>query len=392
MRHRCKGRVGLLRVVMFAVTLYAAAGEAGAAVVSRQVLIDFSEHLASAFNERDTSMFMQRFDRKVFVDRVVRCTHLPEEQRQQVMKIARQGADRMGQVIQHRLGKNARVKFLRIRPSAADQPDLFNSLYRVDFGDDGLSYWELQLDSRSPSDIRIVDWINYSNGSLVSEGMGDMFGLLLGDDSKPVSGGAASAVKPGNRRVLMRFLSAKRKGNAQAVLQYYKELPKWIRNDRFLQAAWVESAGMVSDDEYRKALSDLARAHGNDPRMSLMLMEHYVFEKDYDRAHALVSQFSKMIGGDAALEALHANIAYEAGDVKEAVRFSRRAIQADRDYEDTYWTLLHSLVQDRHYEDAVLVLRILAGKFSYSFEPKQLAETPGFSGFAKSAEFQSWAD
>jgi len=365
----------------------AAAGTAQAARVTRQQYIDFSESLAKALNKGDAAAFMQDFDRGDFADRVIQGMHVPPARRAMAAAYARSAAGKMGQVIVRKLGEAGRVKFLRLQPSSGHAPPgAVTSLFRVDFGNKGLNYLQFQLQGRAPDRIRIVDWTNYTTGTSASAGIGDVFDLMLGSDPEPAAGARA-----GNRWLLMGFLSAARKGHYETALSLFDALPQWMRKDRYLQINRMEAAKEVGGDTYKKVLAELARNYGSDTRMSLSLVDHYIFTKDYARAHSLIDQVSKMIGGDAALQALHASIDYRAGHMKSAIVHCRRAIQEDPDYEDSYWTVLNVLVKERHYRDAVLVLRILHSKFRHRLDPKAVAKLAGFNEFAKSEAFQGWA-
>jgi tetratricopeptide (TPR) repeat protein len=389
-------RVRMLRAIGAAAVLSAlaaAAGTAQAAAPSRQQYIDFSENLAKELNKGDAAAFMQRFDRNDFANRVVEEMHVAPARHAMASAFARRAAGKMGQVVVSKLGQAGQLKFLRLQPAGRHAPrGAVTSLFRVDFGDKGLNYLQFQLQGRTPDRIRVVDWTNYTTGTSASEGMGDLFNLMLGPDPMPATGaGQGAGARAGNRWVLMGFLSAARKGHYETALSLFDALPQWMQRDRYLQINRMEAAKEVGGDTYRRVLAELVRNYGGDTRMSLSLVDYYIFTKDYARAHALIDQVSKMIGGDAALEALHANIDYRAGHMKSAIVHCRRAIQEDPDYEDSYWTVLNVLVKERHYQDAVLVLRILHSKFRHRLDPKAVAKVAGFTEFAKSEAFQAWA-
>ena len=97
-----------------------------------------------------------------------------------------------------------------------------------------------------------------------------------------------------------------------------------------------------------------------------------------------------LIGGDAALDSLHAGIGLAAEDYPSAIAYARNGIRKEADYEDNYWVLLDALVFSRNFDDAVLVLNILEEGFGYSFDTDKLAALEGYERFARSEAFRGW--
>lgn len=388
-------RIGSARVRLMgaAVLLSALVGVSAvrAAAVARKPFIDFSKALAASLNRHDASLFVRHFDRKAFVARLVGATHVPADRRAMVLTYARQAAAGMGKVILNKLGKKGRIKFIRLGSGGSAGARMMSGVFRVDLGTRGLDYWRMEMTAGKTGDVRIVDWINYATGAAVSRGMADVFTLMLGDDPKSqATAGHGQSAQPSNRWVLVGFFAAFRKARYQTALMLYDELPQWMKRDRYIQIARLRAAKAVGSSKYQEMLSDLAKTYGSDKRMSLALVDHYIYAKNYARAQTMVDRVTKMVGKDAGLDGLHANIAYRAGHFRRAVRYCRRAIREDPDYEDTYWTLLNTLVADGHYDDAVLVLRILDGKFGHTLNVKAVKHMPGFAGFTQSRQYQAW--
>ena len=138
------------------------------------------------------------------------------------------------------------------------------------------------------------------------------------------------------------------------------------------------------------ALKKMVPVYTKNDNYALMLVDYYLFTKDYAKAHKAVDAVARQIGDDAALDSLHGGIALAEKDYKRAIRFSRDGIRKEADYEDNYWVLLDALVFSRSYNDAVLVLNILEEGFGYSFDTDKLAQLEGYEAFARSEAFRGW--
>jgi hypothetical protein len=121
-----------------------------------------------------------------------------------------------------------------------------------------------------------------------------------------------------------------------------------------------------------------------------MLVDYYVLNEEYEKAHQAIDSVAAKIGPDAGLDNLHANIALQTGDYKRTIGYARDGINREASYEDNYWVLLDALVFSQNYADAVLVLNILEEGFNYRFDARQMATLEGYEDFSRSEAFNGW--
>jgi predicted Zn-dependent protease len=146
----------------------------------------------------------------------------------------------------------------------------------------------------------------------------------------------------------------------------------------------------VSEEAYRNALSELAPLYQKNDNYALMLVDYYVFNEEYDKAHQAIDTVATTIGQDAGLDSLHAGIALQNNNYERAIAYARDGIEREAAYEDNYWVLLDALVYSENYADAVLVLSILEQGFNYRFDARQMATLEGYEGFSRSEAFSGW--
>jgi hypothetical protein len=136
-------------------------------------------------------------------------------------------------------------------------------------------------------------------------------------------------------------------------------------------------------------MADLHEHHGDDPALSLTLLDYYLLKGDYPRAYAAVDRLDDVTGGDAALTNLRSGIALHQGDTAASVRHALAAISQDPGYEDTYWNLMLAGARAGDYAAAMEGVRGLEGRFGYEFSEDELSKHEDFSGLVASKEWKS---
>ena len=346
----------------------------------------FSRNLADTLNQRDHAVFATALDVDELLARITTRLSSSGTGRARIQAVSDQfriSLEHMKTNLLNQLGVSSRWKFLRL--IRRDGPaGTVHSLFRLDFGDEGVQYWEFILQQHQDSDsIRIIDWFSYATGMTKSAELSRVSALFL------------SAISGVDRDRFMgtpvyRFFHAYRERQFIAVVLEYHNLPEELKNDRLLLAYRLEAAAAINDNEYRRALDDIARYHGEDPRFQFVLVDYHYLQGQYTQAEKALKIFDDYIGGDAPVSVLHASLAYAQGDLPRAIRYCRRAIEQDRGYEQAYLALLDILVAARRYQDAVLVLSILQERFFYRFDGSELVQLQGYTDFVNSPAFRNW--
>jgi hypothetical protein len=120
------------------------------------------------------------------------------------------------------------------------------------------------------------------------------------------------------------------------------------------------AARVGSEPEQRRALAELARHHGDDPRLALILAEHWLATGERDRLFESISQMKWYLGVvDPGLLRLEAECHLVLGEFASAEAKARSAIAAEPGYEAARRLLVLAL-RSQH-KDAELQLALREG-------------------------------
>jgi hypothetical protein len=122
-----------------------------------------------------------------------------------------------------------------------------------------------------------------------------------------------------------------------------------------------------------------------------MLIDHYVFESNFDRALAATAGLEKAIGGeDAATANLRGSILIGAKRYDEAARACRRGMALEVDYAAAYWCLVTVGIQTQNGKIAVEGLKAYEQSFETRFDLEKLGNLEQYRQIGKTPEFQAW--
>ncbi|MBD3619482.1 MAG: hypothetical protein HUJ28_08410 [Chromatiales bacterium] len=347
----------------------------------------FARELEAGLNAGETALFNRAFDQERFLARVL--NGLPESRElEQVRDGMRQGLSQVGEAVLQRMSDDYAFKYLRARERNGN----LALLYRVDLGDEGLNYMELETLEQG-GELRIVDWYDHASAQTYSEAVRQALLVAL-----PLDRGALERVFGINKaddKTVSQFLELarlQRERRFDEWLAGYEKLTPKVRDSRIMVLLRVFNANSSGDEQaYREALAAAAQQFGDRPEMALLLVDHYLYNGEWARAHEALDNLNRYTGGDAAIDGMRANIYLLAEDDAKALTWAQRAIDGDADYEEPYWTRLQANVNQGRFEAAVTDLEVLEQRFAYEFDVEQLASLDGYQAFGRSAAFREWA-
>jgi hypothetical protein len=122
------------------------------------------------------------------------------------------------------------------------------------------------------------------------------------------------------------------------------------------------------------------------------LIDHYFFEKQFDRALAAIASLEQAVGGeDASSGSLRGNVLTEMKRYPDAAKACRRAIAAEPDFKHGYWCLVTVGTSSNDGKLAVEGLTAYEKAFGVSFDPDKLVELDAYKNVARTPEFAAWA-
>lgn len=355
--------------------------------VTRSEYDDAGRDIVAALSSGDSETFLRTIDRKSLLDKAFR--GLARDRRSlEARDMLDAAMDEAGKVMTKNLGENSYLKFIRSRLMRGEH----RALVRVDMGDRGLSYIDFILGKDRNGEVRITDWYDYGQGQLYSEALCQaLFYMYPGDEvlARKLPGGAS--VDRNILKYVAHMAELSREGRYREWLDAYKDLPGELKYSRnvLVTRVLVASAGGPYN-EYLLALKDVNTYIGSDPSLSLLLIDHYLNERDYKAAHRALDRIYEYTGGDAALDFLRANVYLTEKKYPQSIEFAQRAIKEDPFYEEAYWTLLAVSIFTHRYNLAVDTLESLEHRFGYVFEPAEIARIRGYEEFARSSVFADW--
>lgn len=280
------------------------------------------------------------------------------------------------------------AKFMRVVTRGAET----RPLLRFDYGDSGFEYIEFVVKPDGKGGIRIVDWAPLSGGELYSQVIGRMARIL--SDPAPGLIKTLLGMPQVDQESLNRMKSiaeSRRKGDLRGAYLEMEKLPAAISDSRVMLVQRASLASEAGDDAgYRKMLARLEQLHGNDPAAAFMLLDHYFFAKDLDKCLRAITTIESRVGVDGMTQMLRSNIYMTMGKHQEAITYASKAIEAEPDMTDPYFTLAQSHVSLGQFDQAIEVYSTLRDDFGFQFTQENFAKDATFTKFIASSQFKKW--
>jgi hypothetical protein len=351
---------------------------------------DFGESVARALQEGDGAGFTVLMDKHSVLDRTLEGMEGSEEFVVGLRMGLERGLSQVGTVMVKNLGPAVKVSYLRTRTVQGAS----RVLVRIDLGDRGINYIDFFVHERPDGSWGIFDWLDYVQGQTYTESLRMAMALVVKEKPSLVSRLLGlSNVDERSAKQIAEMGKLGQQGDWAGWLEVYRTLPANLRNSRVLLTIRIAAAsGLGNQDEYLSAMSDLHANQGDDPTLSLALVDYYLLTGDFAKAYQAVDRLDKYTGGDAALTNLRSGIALHEGDNPASIRYARQAISLDAGYEDPYWNIMVAGSRAGDYKAAMEGVRGLETRFGYEFSEVELMENEDLSGLVASKEWRSGRD
>ncbi len=239
-----------------------------------------------------------------------------------------------------------------------------------------------------------MDWYDYSKGQLYTDSIRQAIVLLLPEEKNLLAkllGTSGIDKKESEQFIELGNLMKEQKYDEW--LKKYTKLPNKLKYSRILLVTRILTASASGNEsEYRLALEALHEKMGDDPTLSLILIDYYFYEEDYATAQDVLDKLSEHIGGDASIDAMKANIYLTSEDYAKSIKYAQKAIEQEAEYEDSYWTLMSASVLGKQYETAVVAIEKLESDFGYEIFPEEIEKAEDYKEFSKSEAYKKWKE
>jgi hypothetical protein len=287
-----------------------------------------------------------------------------------------------GGLISKEIEQSGSYELLRVRAVKGKQRALFRLI-----SPSGVNYHDMELEpTRNGKSQRVVDIFIFLSGEWLSETMRRAFLPVVAHEKRGAGGAERAFID--NLPKITELSTAVRKGEHARVLAIYKTLPPEVQKDRNVMLMYYQAASKTGDAEYARALSAIQKAFPNDPALDLLLFDDYFLKKNYDGALAAVARVRRALGGDAYLDFLEGNIYYSKGDQAGAKVRLNRAIAAEPDLADPYWTLITISLEQRQWNETARLLDLV--EQNARVELQDVGNVAEYAEFAKTKAYQTW--
>lgn len=340
--------------------------------------------IAAALNKRDLDGLYRTLDVDAVTRHVVKDLGLKDADRDSVSKgfpkALRANLDIGVRTIE---GTQGTARYMR---SGMRDTRAF-ALVRYDLNDQGIDYVEYYL---TPG-RKVEDWYVHSLATLYSTsarlGLATMLKtdtMLFGLFGTRLT--TEADVKP--------FRDLRERLQAQDFAGAYKALerfPEGFRKTRQWALMRVTYGGRIDEATHRAALRYLAQNFGKEADLQFMLIDHYVFEQQPDRALTSLGALERAIGGeDGATANLRSKILLGAQRVDDSAKACRRGMTLEPDYKQAYWCLVEVGLETKNGKIAVEGLKAYEKAFSTEFDLDKLAGLDPYKEIARTPEFAAW--
>jgi hypothetical protein len=341
--------------------------------------------IAEAFNERSVEAFMKAVDVDAFGHIVLDDLNLGVADREGIRKRLPASVRKMAETSMRAIGKNeGSAKYLR----AGLEEGRAYALVRLDLGDQGVDY--LKYYASSPRAVE--DWYIFTAASLYSGAVRFNLASIFRSESVLLKLFRIPSVSPRDTRAFIEVRDRLVKEDYAGAFKALEKFPEDYRNSRQWALMRVTYGGRAGDEVYRGALRHLASRFGADADLQLLLIDHYFYEKQLDRALAAVAALERAVGGeDGSTNGLRGNLLTALKRSSEAEAACRRGIALEADFKPAYWCLVSVAIERNDGRLAVDALSAYEKAFGVHFDPALLAHQEGYESIGKTREFAAWA-
>jgi hypothetical protein len=343
------------------------------------------EAIAAALNKRDVDAIMRMMDAEAASRLVVKDLGLSAKDRDAVLSgLPRAVRNNVEIGVRTMESTKGSARYLR-SGTRGTKP---YALVRMDLGDQGTEYVEYYVNPAG----KVEDWYAHSMAALFSTQAALGLATVLKTDSILFG---VFGMRLTTQADLKPFTTLRVNLQAQDFAGAYRTLenfPEGFRKTRQWALMRVSYGGRVDEKTHRAALRHLAQGYGGDADLQFMLIDHYIFESQHDRALASVAALERAIGGeDAATANLRGSIQLGAKRYDEAARACRRGMELESDYQSAYWCLVSVGLGTKNGKIAVEGLKAYEKAFSMEFDLAKLGALEQYREISRTPEFAAWA-
>ena len=380
----CRFVVGVTLTLQLFVFMTSAAKseEQTSDIVNKQLQL-----LENDFNKGSSSVFLQMLDLDAILDTALTGLDIKPEFKSGFRQAINNQKAAIGQKFIAQITPGGSAKIIRSRTDRGTS----RGLIRMDLVAGGYGFMDLYL-SVSGNKVVITDWYDYGFGQRYSDSLRQI--VVMAAPNPSLIGRMFDVVTSQDKVIddILAIMKLAKEKNYNKIQMEYTKLAARHKKIRIFMIMMVQVAGASENDEfYKKVLDDLATFHGNDPKLTFLLLDHFYYAGKYEKCLDMLDKFIKEIGiKDDALLSLKANILIEGGNYDKGISLAKQIITKSPDFDFAYWVVLNGFVQAKNYKSAAMTGRELETRFGYVLDKETLGAEPQYKNFINSKEFARW--
>ena len=353
--------------------------------VSIQEYEKFGVVYANAVHNKDIQKVARLFDMKSFAYLSARTVYDSKTEVdayvEGVTRVKKE--DFLSQILKESFKRDVDVKFLRLLKG--NRP-----LIRIDFKEGGHEYIILDVKSTTDNNLVVNDMFILTTGRKLSETMGAVTQLMLRPGKSVLMKiFGKSEIDDNTLRSIRELANLRKKGKYKEAYDLIESFPDALKNKRVMIDMTIQLAQSINDEEYRKQLSRLDKYYGNDETTAFILIDHYHYTENYNKAQLSINRLINKYGEDGALLNLKASTSYVEKNYIKSIAYAKKAIKVEPQFESAYWTLATSLTDEEDFRELINVLNVIEKKFGYTFNAENFMGNDFYLKFVKSSEFKA---
>jgi hypothetical protein len=340
--------------------------------------------IAAALNKRDIDAILRTIDAEAVTRVVIKDLGLSPADRQTVHKVF-PNALRTNVTIGMRSMESSKGSARFLRSGVRDARSY--ALVRYDLGDNGIDYVEYYLNPAG----KVEDWYVHSMAAPFSSTARLGLATVLKTDSMLYGMFGTGFTTHADAKPFTDLRKHLQAQDFAAAYRTLEQFPEEFRKTRQWAVMRVTYGARTDEAAHRSALGYLAQNFGKDPELQFMLIDHYFFQGEHDRALAALSALERAIGGeDGATANLRGLLLISAKRFQEAGKACRRGMEIESDHKPAYWCLVNVGVASSSGKIAIEGLKAYERAFSVEFNLDELAALAEYKQIAATPEFAAW--
>lgn len=284
---------------------------------------------------------------------------------------------------------NSHAKFL---PSV-ERDKVGKFLIRLDSPDLNSDYIEFEARKNENGDYEVVDWYLLTTGQFASDRFG-VFSRLLTRPDKTILKNyfKIDSFSPELIQQIKKMEVLNRIGRERKALKIYLGLPNEVKYERSMLAYGFGLANRSGlETEYRLLSNEIAAKYSKEPWAAYLLVEHYQFQKQWEKALAAINILDSKYGNDGVMEDWRATIYLDKEDYDNAITHAENAIEHEPNLADGYLSLIDGYIGAKRFQSAIEVMKQVEAKFNLAFDKAELKAEPSYTEFVNSKSFTAWS-